>query len=551
MLVHFGSQLHYRCSFELARREGAQAAWDDIVKTIRDWVSIRCGKQEELGRKWFFVGGEWRSPSMPRFRVQTTSSTGSGTDQRPQYWSLRYEHPCDDVSFRDWQTDIGLTAVGPDRYRIALTTTHSLRPGYIGDEPSTPMPSAPGIVTKLLQSVRWTGFFGGDKLTVTPVLLKPGQGQFLVERLKAKDRCPLILVTVSFASQLPRLEPSQLARVLAGTAIVYSATSSEVDKELEWILPKHLRCWNGMIRVYQPGVDVDHEPDGRRHRFFTADEIDERSAAAVQEIIVRGIVRRGRVWIGDGVATIEDVLAKQREFRLAELRAKPDGRLLDEWLEVYESDNADLRTRVKELTKRCGTLEEEKDGLEEQISSLIYEKQALKVHFEKATDRKRSGDDTDSEFSTACRAASEGEPTLTESLIVISRMYAERIVVLESAWRSARDADRFEEKAKAHKVMLAFAIKYWSMLDSDEGNAKAKQVFGDAFAGKESETVERNTRARQIRTFDYVGHQIEMMSHLKIGVKFSAARTWRMHFVWDAAKRKLVIGHCGKHLDQE
>jgi hypothetical protein len=38
---------------------------------------------------------------------------------------------------------------------------------------------------------------------------------------------------------------------------------------------------------------------------------------------------------------------------------------------------------------------------------------------------------------------------------------------------------------------------------------------------------------------------------LKIGVKPSDATTFRAHFHWDAAKRLVVLGHCGKHLDHD
>ena len=40
-----------------------------------------------------------------------------------------------------------------------------------------------------------------------------------------------------------------------------------------------------------------------------------------------------------------------------------------------------------------------------------------------------------------------------------------------------------------------------------------------------------------------------MEKHLKHGVKDSVAETLRIHFEWVADQKKLVIGHCGKHLD--
>ena len=45
------------------------------------------------------------------------------------------------------------------------------------------------------------------------------------------------------------------------------------------------------------------------------------------------------------------------------------------------------------------------------------------------------------------------------------------------------------------------------------------------------------------------GHGILMERHLKHGVKDSLAEALGVHFDWVAKDRKIVIGHCGKHLD--
>ena len=76
-------------------------------------------------------------------------------------------------------------------------------------------------------------------------------------------------------------------------------------------------------------------------------------------------------------------------------------------------------------------------------------------------------------------------------------------------------------------------------------------VFGNAFSPKESGTVEKNKRARALRTFTYQGKQREMMMHLKIGNKPSVAKTFRAHFEWDSESKKVVLGHCGTHLDHK
>ncbi|MFV8646948.1 hypothetical protein ACNREK_22150, partial [Ralstonia pseudosolanacearum] len=51
------------------------------------------------------------------------------------------------------------------------------------------------------------------------------------------------------------------------------------------------------------------------------------------------------------------------------------------------------------------------------------------------------------------------------------------------------------------------------------------------------------------RTFNYCGKDFLMEKHLKHGVKDSPAETLRVHFEWFSNEKKIVVGHCGPHLD--
>lgn len=68
------------------------------------------------------------------------------------------------------------------------------------------------------------------------------------------------------------------------------------------------------------------------------------------------------------------------------------------------------------------------------------------------------------------------------------------------------------------------------------------------YAAKESETVMGNKAMRRQRTFEYESELVEMFRHLKIGVDDDVTRTIRVHFHWDADRKKVVIGYCGEHL---
>jgi hypothetical protein len=99
--------------------------------------------------------------------------------------------------------------------------------------------------------------------------------------------------------------------------------------------------------------------------------------------------------------------------------------------------------------------------------------------------------------------------------------------------------------------MVKLVTVYWESLVKGEGDAKGRAVLGDSLVISESETVMNNRRARDLRTFPFKERSIVMESHLRIGIKPSKAETWRLHFYWDAEERKIVVGHCGEHLDHK
>lgn len=69
------------------------------------------------------------------------------------------------------------------------------------------------------------------------------------------------------------------------------------------------------------------------------------------------------------------------------------------------------------------------------------------------------------------------------------------------------------------------------------------------YAATESDTTIKSTKLQQQRLFKVQDRQIQMNSHLKIGTADNVNFTLRIHFVFDKATNKVLIGWCGKHLD--
>jgi len=233
-----------------------------------------------------------------------------------------------DNTARTWRTDIGITRVDQDTYRFAITVGHFMREGYLGREPKRPLPTAPRLVGWLLRSRDWQAFSGTEELLCQPRVLNTGDGEAFRRRLEDPGReCPIVLVSRDFASGDFLIDPDLLARKLAGSAAVYETASSELDKELEWCLGRRFSCWNGMVRVYQPGLHFD-PADARKHRFIAGRDIRDLGGDSVVEMLVRGVARRAEAAPTGVVAAIEDMSVSSGWLHskpLPNTRTKPSG----------------------------------------------------------------------------------------------------------------------------------------------------------------------------------------------------------------------------------
>lgn len=138
--------------------------------------------------------------------------------------------------------------------------------------------------------------------------------------------------------------------------------------------------------------------------------------------------------------------------------------------------------------------------------------------------------------------------TVADALLALETLYPDRVVVLASAHRSARQAADFQHPCQAADLLAVLVTTYRDLLVAGRPECEAKQAFGrHAYAATEARNLGR--RGTRLRTFTYRGQGVPMLRHLKIGVGEASTTGLRIHFHWDAERRVVVIGHCGAHLD--
>lgn len=136
---------------------------------------------------------------------------------------------------------------------------------------------------------------------------------------------------------------------------------------------------------------------------------------------------------------------------------------------------------------------------------------------------------------------------------LVQALYPERVEILHSALESARHSGEFLMHRHLLSMLLRFAGPLWESLRSGRPEKEAAHgVFSaDEWAPSESETTLKNPRLSAARTFDVRGRPVQMFAHLKLGhrERSGSTRGLRIHYAWLAHDRKLIVGHCGRHLD--
>ena len=127
---------------------------------------------------------------------------------------------------------------------------------------------------------------------------------------------------------------------------------------------------------------------------------------------------------------------------------------------------------------------------------------------------------------------------------------ADRLVILDSAWKSARESDNAGFRLVEAVADMLFALARDGVDQCRRGgHHKLTSVLGARYAESEG-TGPMSDDGFKRRTFSYKGSKVEMMEHIRLGKGWNKGETFRAHFFFDGEEGKIVIGHFGKHLDR-
>lgn len=468
----------------------------------------------------------------------------------PLLFCAQFSHVDDKVSGRRWVTEVGLRQVSVDS---EVECTVLLKTDEISARVTSPVQvTRPQIVAQLVAVCNATGDTPGIRVKV----LDEGSARGFIAEVERVDRpVPLVVVSCNRDGRAA-VAPDRLRSILVGIADVVEVPATADTFSIEQIVGRRYGAWGGAINLIFP---VRKGRDSCETILFLPGKLEElvEDGKSVESEILAAVTHRTNLsnsWLHVSLDTVGQ--ARLRTLLAKSISNASGSAELAEYSELLEAADAELQAKsiqllglqdeISELLAEAAAREEEVGRHEATILSLKHSLSA----------RQGSMDDdlASSRFAEPIRDAISGliseDIELEQCLALLEAMCSERVVVLPSAFQSAVESDEkgFRYGERAFRLIWNLGTKYWEALSSGVGDQQARMVFGNsAYAANESDNLSKAGSDR--RTFEYRGRKIEMLRHLKIGVKDNSAETLRVHFEWLADEKRIVIGHCGKHLD--
>jgi hypothetical protein len=532
--------LVYGSSFTFDPEGGPQK----IIECVARWAGLRANRSSVDPAILSQGIRELRLKDSSVLTSRVTPDDGNGPTH-PYYFCAQLSHGDNQVPGRRWMTEIGMRQ---DSEAAPILCTVLLRTDEVSARVNTPIQvTRPKVVEQLTQQCRPSGFTPG--LSVKR-LDEDSAAAFLREVEREDRHWPIVIISSSRDGTYP-VFPERMRSLLVGIADIVEVTNAVDTFKVEETLGRRYGAWGGAVNIIFPARR------GERAKFcetvlFRPNELAEmgEDGRAVESEIMTTVTHRTNLPFSWRHISLEMVSQAAFRTQLAKsiLRAK-QGDESAEYAELLEAADSELRTKDEQVEGLRRDIEE-RDG---QVDKLQADIEGLK-HALSGRQSSTSPNDSDLSALRPLREAISGaitdELSLKQSLNLISILFPDRIVVLDSALDAAQDsdADNFKYGKRALDLLWKLANGYWQALADGRGDQHAKSAVGNsAYAQNEGQGLTSEGRRR--RTFSYRGRDFTMEKHLKIGVKDSSTETLRVHFEWMADEKRLVIGHCGKHLD--
>lgn len=544
-MIDLNSKIFYKAKFCVEAIEEMDLLWAVILK-IKAWLTFKCKKEsiciDESYHRWSKFKGGCKIYDSKDNRVYA-ESIQCVNENGELCWACKIierQRPEENFAPREWTTEIGYRQIAVNVAEISYVVTFRDQPGFIGLCADIPEINVPTVIRKLLTDRKLICLIGDNQLSLKPKKLNVGDGiEFQNLLLSHTRKTPLIFISArpkeigSSETEL-LVNPKSLAESVAGNALVYYSDSVDFSEELRCLLNTGYGCAGGNVRIYLPNINNSIN-DQYRHRFLSAAFIEEKGANCVLNIFRKAVAQD--FFYYEKLVRLDDCKRMSEKISIKTAYEK----------KMEESEGAiwDLLTETEEKLQTTeitlGNVQDEYEREKANCYALSIQNEALK---EKASHT------TELELAVSSLRSTINYPSNPlEIASYFELIFKDKLAFTERARKSLVSCKSKNEIL--WEVFYYMATILCGLHENDPVNVGAefkKQTGYQCSRGQGPMTRKDAALMREYQDV-YEGKNINIEAHVKNGVKEADPKFIRVYYYYDAEIKKIIIGHCGEHLE--
>ncbi len=549
------STMFYKAKFTLVTQNDSEDLLWTLICEIKKWL---IEKHNQNGKKlipsdnleWTRFKFGWKLYDQMSSHLFFAKSLYHVAKDNPAIisWACKIEEnpePQDGYAPREWITEIGYQSSQKNIAEISYVVRYSDRPGYLGELSPIPGSSLPRVVRSFLYNSKYICKSGSTALRAHPIHLKNGDYPTFEKILFDVDRSvPIIYISPKPSTECPEdctplISPKELARCVAGNAMVYYSTDSSFLQEMQYMCDNKYTCSDGAIRVYQPLMDKSNPNDKYRHRIVFGDYIAEHGAQVILDMFRRALA--------------QDVYYFETMFRLEACQRLIDADKNQERIDKITLEKDDEYSQAyDEYQKKCAEtdlLEQKLETANEEIKRLGGDIYSLRLQVAANQDKANQLDSILNTNDLIC-SVSEYPATHVQIAQYFGTVFGDRITFTDRAYKSLKDCN--SRKDVLWNALFCMATDLYDYCHAYPSQAYKKFTDKTGWAcGRGVGSATRSNSKLMRQYVDYFdGHEIDIEPHIKTGTHDNDPKSIRIYFAYDPKIcDKLIVGHCGGHLD--
>ena len=375
----------------------------------------------------------------------------------PYHFSARLTHAQPGVPGRRWVTEVGLKQVAAGQEILCSVL---LKTDEISAKVTDPIQvTRPRIVEFIV------GQCGPSHDTpgLSIIKLTEENARALGYEIERESRRhPIVEVSCDRDGRFP-VAPERLRSVLLGLAQVIEIPMDTDTYRIEAMIGRRYSAFGGAINIISP-YRATESGGYSKTILFKPDRLFElvEEGVAIESEVLAAVTHQTNLphsWRHISNESVREALLRLRLQKTASVvHGSLDFAVYDELLQEAADQ---LASKDRELAGARLDIE----ARDASVDRIAAENESLKYSLSSARPKflgDVSVDGVSNDLAVALRAALGGSPSLEQALLIVGALYGDRLVILDTAYSSAKDSDRggFQYGAKSLEMLKALASDY-------------------------------------------------------------------------------------------